>query len=298
MHHTGLSDDTRTIVEWLTERNELKVLVGDHDDRPRRQLSCVGRGVPPAISIPMARRCLPEDFWNIAGGPAVSIRADLGIIALAAPDDARFETLDTYIERSVGELASTLVDMVQKVEDEGSLLQLEKLAWLPEWSSFLQYLAHTYRQIGQPRAVRRGSRTGSPGHARIPGPAQKSQGVGRPIGARRLQLCRAYRGEAAEAGGRDRVLVGDGQRNVGAPEGSERNERCVVTRSLRPSTTRPATDGRCAAPGSGAPNIARRGDGRHWSRRRHPLPYHLRLGAGPPPFRHGRRLLRRQVGSW
>ena len=147
VHHAGLSDDTRTIVEWLTERNELKVLVAT---------TTIAQGVNFPVSgvvfashqYPYGQEMPPEDFWNIAGRAGRVDQDDLGIIALAAPDDARFETLDTYIERSVGELASTLVDMVQKLEDEGSLLQLEKLAWLPEWSSFLQYLAHTYRQIG------------------------------------------------------------------------------------------------------------------------------------------------------
>ena len=38
--------------------------------------------------------------------------------------------------------------MVQQRRSEGKLLQLETLSWQPGWSSFLQYLAHTYRQIG------------------------------------------------------------------------------------------------------------------------------------------------------
>lgn len=38
--------------------------------------------------------------------------------------------------------------MVQRAEAEGKLLQLETLSWQPGWSSFLQYLAHSYRQIG------------------------------------------------------------------------------------------------------------------------------------------------------
>ena len=147
VHHAGLSDDTRTIVEWLTERGDLKVLVAT---------TTIAQGVNFPVSgvvfashqYPYGQEMPPEDFWNIAGRAGRVDQGDLGIIALAAPDDARLQKLDTYIERSVGELASTLIDMVQKVEDEGDLLQLEKLAWRPEWSSFLQYLAHTYRQIG------------------------------------------------------------------------------------------------------------------------------------------------------
>ena len=147
VHHAGLSDDTRTIVEWLTERSELKVLVAT---------TTIAQGVNFPVSgvvfashqYPYGQEMPPEDFWNVAGRAGRVDQGDLGVIALAAPDDARLQKLDAYIERSVGELASTLVDMVQKVENEGDLLQLEKLAWRPEWSSFLQYLAHTYRQIG------------------------------------------------------------------------------------------------------------------------------------------------------
>ena len=147
VHHAGLSDDTRTIVEWLTERGDLKVLVAT---------TTIAQGVNFPVSgvvfashqYPYGQEMPPEDFWNIAGRAGRVDQGDLGVIALAAHDDARLQKLDTYIERSVGELASTLIDMVQKVEDEGNLLQLDKLAWRPEWSSFLQYLAHTYRQIG------------------------------------------------------------------------------------------------------------------------------------------------------
>jgi hypothetical protein len=38
--------------------------------------------------------------------------------------------------------------MVQAAANTGALLHLETLSWQPGWSSFLQYLAHTYRQIG------------------------------------------------------------------------------------------------------------------------------------------------------
>ena len=147
VHHTGLSDDTRTIIEWLTERNELKLLVAT---------TTIAQGVNFPVSgmvfashqYPYGQDMPPEDFWNIAGRTGRVDQDDLGIVALAAHDDAKFRTLQEYVERSVSELASTLIDMVQKVEYEGSLLHLETLAWQPEWSTFLQYLAHTYRHIG------------------------------------------------------------------------------------------------------------------------------------------------------
>ena len=90
----------------------------------------------------------PEDFWNIAGRAGRVDQDDLGVVALAAHNDAKAEKIEKFIGRSVSALNSTLVEMVQKAYAEGQLLRLEAMAWQPEWSAFLQYLAHTYRQIG------------------------------------------------------------------------------------------------------------------------------------------------------
>lgn len=147
VHHSGLSEDTRTLVEWLTEQSKLRVLVAT---------TTIAQGVNFPVSgvvfashqYPYGQDMPPEDFWNIAGRAGRVDQGDLGIVALAAESDAKAERLKQFIARSVGALNSTLIDMVQGAVAEGSLLQLESLAWQPGWSAFLQYLAHTYRQIG------------------------------------------------------------------------------------------------------------------------------------------------------
>ena len=147
VHHSGLSEDARTLVEWLTEKGELRVLVAT---------TTIAQGVNFPVSgvvfashqYPYGKDMPPEDFWNVAGRAGRVDQGDLGIVVLAAPDDAKVSKVDAFIARSVDRLNSTLVQMVQELEDQGDLLQLERLAWKPGWSSFLQYLAHTYRQIG------------------------------------------------------------------------------------------------------------------------------------------------------
>lgn len=147
VHHAGLSEDARTLVEWLTERGVLKALVAT---------TTIAQGVNFPVSgvvfasyqYPYGQAMPPEDFWNIAGRAGRVDQGDLGIVALAAHDEARSDQLEEFIAKSVGSLNSTLVDLVTQVADSGRLLQLESLAWQPGWSSFLQYLAHTYRQIG------------------------------------------------------------------------------------------------------------------------------------------------------
>ena len=147
VHHAGLSDDTRTLVEWLTEHDELRTLVATTTIAQGVNFPVAGV-VFASHQYPYGQDMPPEDFWNVAGRAGRVDQGDLGIIALAANDDARCEKLRAYVDQSVGALDSTLIDMVRKVETEGSLLHLEKLAWRPEWSAFLQYLAHTYRQMG------------------------------------------------------------------------------------------------------------------------------------------------------
>lgn len=149
VHHAGLSEDTRAIIEWLTERSKLRVLVAT---------TTLAQGVNFPVSgvvfashqHPYGKDLTPEEFWNIAGRAGRVDQEDLGIVALAGPEEARVEALESFVGRSVSALNSTLIEMVQKAvaTDEDELLQLHKIAWQPEWSAFLQYLAHTYRQIG------------------------------------------------------------------------------------------------------------------------------------------------------
>ncbi|MBK6733137.1 MAG: DEAD/DEAH box helicase [bacterium] len=152
VHHAGMSEDTRTLVEWLTENGRLGVLVAtttiaqgvnfpvsgivfaSHQYRSRR--------FPHHVDMP------PQDFWNIAGRAGRVDQGDLGVVALAAQNDDKQLALEQFIDSSVAELNSTLIEMVQTAANAGSLLRLESLSHQPGWSAFVQYLAHTYRQIG------------------------------------------------------------------------------------------------------------------------------------------------------
>lgn len=147
VHHAGLSDEARALVEWLTERGDLDVLVAT---------TTVAQGVNfPVSGVVMASHQYPygqdmpvEDFWNLAGRAGRVDQGDLGIVALAAGTADKRERLREFVCRNVGVLNSTLIEMVQEAFELGRLTSLESLSYRPEWSAFLQYLAHTYRQIG------------------------------------------------------------------------------------------------------------------------------------------------------
>jgi hypothetical protein len=152
VHHSGMSEDTRALVEWLTENQHLRALVAT---------TTIAQGVNFPVSgvvfashqyrlskFPWRQDMPPEDFWNIAGRAGRVDQGDLGIVVMAAQDDAKQQTLEQFIANAVGALNSTLIQMVQDAVNAGELLRLESLSHEPGWSAFVQYLAHTYRQIG------------------------------------------------------------------------------------------------------------------------------------------------------
>ena len=147
VHHAGLSDDTRTIMEWLTANGKLRVLVAT--TTMAQGVNFPVSGVVLATHQYLYGQDMPlEDFWNISGRAGRIDQGDLGVIALSGNDSKRVEKLREYISQSVGELNSTLVDMVQEVHKQGRSMELETLTWEPGWSAFVQYLAHTYRLTG------------------------------------------------------------------------------------------------------------------------------------------------------
>jgi len=146
MHHSGLSDETRTLMEWLVERGAIDTLVAT---------TTIAQGVNFPVSAvvvashlyPYGEEMAPEEFWNLAGRAGRADQVGTGVIALVARDEGKADTLREYVGRQVNKLTSTLIEMVQGVLREGQELELHALYWKKEWSAFLQYLAHSYRQI-------------------------------------------------------------------------------------------------------------------------------------------------------
>jgi len=151
VHHAGLSDEVRTLMEWLFENEELRFLVAT---------TTIAQGVNfPVSGVVMASTkyydkngmvdMSAEDFWNIAGRAGRLGQGDLGVVALASNSEESTAALRSFINQRTGDLNSALIQMAQ--EAESLLSDLGKIVYYhPEWSSFLQYLAHTYQQMGKP----------------------------------------------------------------------------------------------------------------------------------------------------
>lgn len=148
VHHGGLPEEVRMLMEWLFEKGHLDALAAT---------TTLAQGVNFPVSgvvmattqYPFGQDMPPEDFWNIAGRAGRVSQGQLGVVALVATDEGEVAQKREFINRNTGDLNSALIQIARAAADG-----LEDLGLIvynhPEWSSFLQYLAHTYRQMGQP----------------------------------------------------------------------------------------------------------------------------------------------------
>ncbi|GKT09450.1 DEAD/DEAH box helicase [Desulforhabdus sp. TSK] len=154
VHHAGISPEVRTLLEWLTEEGELAALVAT---------TTVAQGVNfPISSVILSThfkpirigetfikgKLRPDEFWNIAGRAGRLFQDTLGLVVFASqqPDDA---SLEAYVNDKVVELASALEQMIEDTVERGWDLDLRRLLKNDaKWSSFVQYLAHSYRKVG------------------------------------------------------------------------------------------------------------------------------------------------------
>lgn len=153
VHHGGLSPDTRYLLEWLVEKNELKALVAT---------STIAQGVNfPISSVVLAThhkpvkignhlrkvQLRPDEFWNVAGRAGRLFQDSLGLVLFASVT-TEDDVVEKYVDLNLVQLASALEEMIADTMDKGWDLDLRRLVRNDaKWSSFVQFLSHTYRQI-------------------------------------------------------------------------------------------------------------------------------------------------------
>lgn len=148
VHHGGLPEEVRMLMEWLFEKGHLDALAATTTLAQGVNFPVSGV-VMAATQYPFGQDMPAEDFWNIAGRAGRVSQGQLGVVALVAKDEEEVVKRRDFINRNTGELNSALIQLAQAAA--GELTDLGKIVYHhPEWSGFLQYLAHTYRQMGQP----------------------------------------------------------------------------------------------------------------------------------------------------
>jgi replicative superfamily II helicase len=146
VHHAGLSDEVRTLMEWLAESGHLRVLCAT---------STISQGINfPVSSIFLASRFVPQgrqsvemsprEFWNLAGRAGRIGHDSVGVVGLAEGKD-RNGVID-FVRRNTGALASRLVTLLDDLAERGQLNNLDGVLWQDQWEDFRCYVAHLWAE--------------------------------------------------------------------------------------------------------------------------------------------------------
>ncbi len=146
VHHAGLSDDVRALMEWLAETGSLRMLCAT---------STIAQGINfPVSSVFLASRFIPDngrsvempsrDFWNLAGRAGRVGHDSVGVVGLAQGTDRT--ALIEYISRNTGALVSRLVTLLDELAAKGPLANLSEVLWQDQWEDFRCYVAHLWAE--------------------------------------------------------------------------------------------------------------------------------------------------------
>nr|VFJ57567.1 MAG: Replicative superfamily II helicase [Candidatus Kentron sp. DK] len=143
VHHAGLSDEIRSLMEWLAEAGHLRVL-------------CATSTITQGINFPVSSIFLqshkfsygaemgPREFWNLAGRAGRIDHDSVGVIGLAEGSD-RSEKID-FLSRATGALASRLVTLLEELAKRGEVHDLKDVLWQDQWEDFRCYVAHLWAE--------------------------------------------------------------------------------------------------------------------------------------------------------
>lgn len=142
VHHEGLSDETRALMEWLAESGQLKVLcatttVAQGIDFPVSSVFLASKTRP---GIHKSVEMTPREFWNLAGRAGRIGHDSVGVVGIAEGTD-RSEIVK-FVQAKAGALASRLVTLIDDLAREGQLDGLEDVLWKDQWEDFRCYVAH------------------------------------------------------------------------------------------------------------------------------------------------------------
>lgn len=149
VHHAGLSEETRALVEWLVEANKLRVLCAT---------TTIAQGINfPVSSVFLASRAYPfgkemskRAFWNLAGRAGRIDQDSVGVVGIAAGNDP--SEIKRYVSEAAEDLISRLVTLLRNIE-QTKLNDLLPVIEEEEWVDFRSYVAHLWNEKHNLNAV-------------------------------------------------------------------------------------------------------------------------------------------------
>lgn len=143
VHHAALSDEARTLIEWLAEEDLLRVLCAT---------TTIAQGINfPVSSVFLASKNHPygkemphRAFWNLAGRAGRIDHDSVGVVGIAAGADP--VSIKSYLGEATGALISRLVSLLDELEAAGRLQDLRLVIEEDQWADFRSYVAHLWNE--------------------------------------------------------------------------------------------------------------------------------------------------------
>lgn len=151
VHHSGLPDEVRSLIEWLAEEGLLRVLCAT---------TTIAQGInfpvssvflqrvehpakPPRLPTQMSAR----EFWNLAGRAGRVGQDSVGVVGIVTDNDPeRTRRLTEFVAEQTHALASRLIDLIEKIVDRSPEAQLMAVIKDEEWADFRSFIAHLLRE--------------------------------------------------------------------------------------------------------------------------------------------------------
>jgi hypothetical protein len=148
VHHAGLPEDARTLVEWLAEEDRLRVLCAT---------TTIAQGINfPVSSVFLSQVAHPSkkgpipmtyrEFWNLAGRAGRVHQDSVGVVGIATKGAERAQRLKVFLAGATNELASRLIGLLEDLVDRAPEQQLSAVVHEDQWSDFRSFVAHLLRE--------------------------------------------------------------------------------------------------------------------------------------------------------
>jgi replicative superfamily II helicase len=150
VHHAGLPDEAKALVEWLAEESHLRVLCAT---------TTIAQGINfPVSSVFLSRTehpnkngpptpMSPREFWNLAGRAGRVGQDSVGVVGIATNDAERTAKLRRFIAANTTALASRLSSMLDDLLNREVGDRLNVVIHSYQWADFRSFVAHLLKEV-------------------------------------------------------------------------------------------------------------------------------------------------------
>ena len=148
VHHSGLPDEARTLIEWLVEEGHLRLLCAT---------TTIAQGINFPVSsvflsgihhrsrrgwIPMS----PREFWNLAGRAGRVSQDSVGVVGIATDSEERTANIASFVSEATAAFASRLITLLDDILDRHFEAQFMAVVNDAQWADFRSFVAHLLRE--------------------------------------------------------------------------------------------------------------------------------------------------------